>query len=293
METELWPNLIHACAAKNVPVVVANARLSERSAAGYRRLAGLVQPMLSEVSVVAAQSARDAELFVALGALPERVHVAGSIKFDIHLPASLVEQAQVLRRCFGVERGVWIAASTHEGEELQVLDAYARVLYTVPDCLLVLVPRHPERFAAVAAMCRKRGYSTVQRTDAPASCTDVDVFIGNTMGELALFYAACDVAFVGGSLVDVGGHNMLEPAAIGVPVLFGPFLHNFADIAERLLENGAAEQVESTAALAREVVRYLGDANLRQSSGDRARRFVEQNRGALARVMDLVDAQLG
>jgi len=292
METELWPNLFAACARRGVPVLLANVRLSSRSARGYRRVAALSAEMLSRVRIIAAQSQPDATRLLALGADPQAVHVTGSVKFDVRLPASLREQAQVLRRRFGTERSVLIAASTHEGEDEQVLEAYGHVLQGNPTCLLVLVPRHPERFAAAAALARRRGYATALRSRAPARFDGVDVFVGDSMGELPLFYAASDVAFVGGSLVPVGGHNMLEPAALGLPVLFGPHLFNFAEIGRRLLEAGAAWQVSGPRELGERAASLLADANLRHNVGDRGRQFVEANRGALERMLCLVEREL-
>jgi len=292
METELWPNLFAACAARGIPLVLANVRLSERSARGYRRVGALSAGMLACVNAIAAQSQADAARMLALGADAAAVQVTGSIKFDLHLPASLREQAQVLRREFGTERSVFIAASTHEGEDVQVLDAFARILRAIPRCLLVLVPRHPERFAAAAALSRKRGYATATRSRPPRRYDDVDVFVGDSMGELPLFYAASDVAFVGGSLVPTGGHNMLEPAALGLPVLFGPHVFNFSEISRMLLDVGAAWQVADARALGERALALLEDANLRHNVGDRGRQFVERNRGALERLMTIIDQQL-
>jgi 3-deoxy-D-manno-octulosonic-acid transferase len=289
METELWPNILHICAARAIPVLLANVRLSEQSAAGYRRVASTMRAMLSGVSLIAAQTRDDAERLIALGADADKVRVTGNTKFDVKLPASLSEEAQVMRRCFGVDRGVWIAASTHEGEEEQVLTAFERVRAEVSDSLLVLVPRHPERAGAVAALCKKRGYSVVTRTRSPESCADAQVFVGDTMGELPLFYAASDVAFVGGSLVREGGHNMLEPAALGVPVIFGPHVFDVAEISARLVEAGAGRKVRDARELGGQVVKFLGDANLRHTAGAEGRRFVEGNRGALNLVMGLVE----
>ena len=290
METELWPNILHQCARRGVPVLLANARLSEQSAASYRRIGATARRMLSSIACIAAQTRQDAERLVSLGARPERVRVTGNTKFDVRLPASLSEEAQVLRRCFGVDRGVWIAASTHDGEEQQVLEAFQRVLSELPDSLLVLVPRHPERAQSVAALARKAGYAAVMRSESPGSCAGVGVFVGDTMGELPLFYAASDVAFVGGSLVPEGGHNMLEPAALGIPVVFGPHVHDVAEISERLEEAGAGVRVTGSEGLAAAVVRYMRDANLRHVAGQRGLEFVQQNRGALNLVMELVDA---
>jgi 3-deoxy-D-manno-octulosonic-acid transferase len=289
METELWPNILHQCSRQRIPVLLANARLSERSAASYRRVASTARQMLASVSCIAAQTQQDAARLVSLGARPERVRVTGNTKFDVRLPASLGEEAQVLRRCFGVDRGVWIAASTHDGEEQQVLQAFETVREALPDSLLVLVPRHPDRAASVAALARKSGHVTVTRSESPASCVDASVFIGDTLGELPLFYAASDVAFVGGSLVQEGGHNMLEPAALGVPVLFGPYVHDVVEISERLTQAGAGRKVNDMGELGAAVVEYMQDANLRHVAGQRGRKFVEENRGALTLVMELVD----
>jgi len=290
METELWPNILHQCARREVPVLLANARLSEQSAASYRRIASTARRMLSSIACIAAQTRQDAERLVSLGARPDRVRVTGNTKFDVRLPASLNEEAQVLRRCFGVDRGVWIAASTHDGEEQQVLAAFESILSAIPDSLLVLVPRHPERALGVAALARRNGHAVVMRSENPASCADAGVFIGDTMGELPLFYAASDVAFVGGSLVREGGHNMLEPAALGIPVVFGPHVHDVVEISERLEQAGAGTRVENSEGLAAAVVGYMRDANLRHVAGQRGRDFVKQNRGALNLVMELVDA---
>jgi 3-deoxy-D-manno-octulosonic-acid transferase len=289
METELWPNILHQCSRQRIPVLLANARLSERSAASYRRVASTARQMLASVSCIAAQTRQDAARLVSLGARPERVRVTGNTKFDVRLPASLGEEAQVLRRCFGVDRGVWIAASTHDGEEQQVLQAFETVREALPDSLLVLVPRHPDRAASVAALARKSGHVTVTRSESPASCVDASIFIGDTLGELPLFYAASDVAFVGGSLVQEGGHNMLEPAALGVPVIFGPYVHDVVEISERLTQAGAGRKVNDMGELGAAVVEYMQDANLRHLAGQRGRKFVEENRGALTLVMELVD----
>ena len=288
-ETELWPNLFHHCRRRSIGLLIVNARLSARSAAGYARLGGLARELLSNVSAFAVQSEDDAARLVALGAPRERMSVTGSVKFDIRLPASLFEQAQALRRAWGVERSVWIAASTHEGEDEHVLDAFELVRGEFPDTLLVLGPRHPERFEKVIALCRGREFLTAHRSNSPVSFEDVDVLVGDTMGELPLFYAAADVAFVGGSLVPIGGHNMLEPAALGVPIVFGPHIFNFADIGRKLVEAHAGMQIESAQALAEQVNIYLSDANLRHATGQKARDFVERNGGAGDRVLVLVE----
>lgn len=288
VETELWPNYLAACVRRGIPCVLANARLSQRSARGYRRLGTLSRGMFNQLAAVAAQTREDAARVIDLGTPADRVRVTGSVKFDLRLPASLWEQAQVLRRALGVDRDVWIAASTHEGEDDAVLGAFAELRHHRPEALLMLVPRHPERFARVAALARRRGWETALRTGDPATWPQAAVFIGDTMGELPLFYAAADVAFVGGSLVPVGGHNLLEPAALGLPVVMGPHLFNFAEISRLMVERGAAVVVHDGNALARVVGRWLEDANLRHQTGERGRRVVEENRGALQRLVRLV-----
>ncbi len=287
METEIWPNLFAACAGAGVPVVLANARMSARSAAGYRLVGQLTAATLRNVTVIAAQSDADAARLVALGAPPERVQVTGSVKFDARMPASLHERAAPLRREFGVNRPVLIAASTHAGEEEAVLGAWQQVRAALPEALLVLVPRHPERGTRVAELCRARGLRCVARS-AGGSAAGVDVYLGDTLGELPLLYAAADVAFVGGSLVPVGGHNMLEPAALGLPVLTGPHTFNFAAVAATLKAAGALEEVADSAELATRLSAYLDDASLRARVGDAARAVVAANRGAIDRLEAIV-----
>ena len=290
METEIWPNLFHHCHRRGIPIILANARLSQRSAAGYGRFARFTRETLEYISVIAAQGEADAERFIALGADPDRVSVTGSIKFDVKLPASLREQAEVLRRDWGVDRPIWIAASTHEGEEELILEAFALLRRQVPNCLLVLVPRHPERFSRVAALCARRGYRIVQRSEGCPCAPDTDIFIGDTMGELPLFYAASDVAFVGGSLVPVGGHNPLEPAALGLPILTGPHVFNFEEITRMLREAGALWLVRDAQELAAALETYFRDASLRHANGEKGRMVVENNRGALHRLLEIVTA---
>lgn len=291
METEVWPNLLALCEQRGVPAILANARMSEKSARGYARLGAFARQTFARISLVAAQSPADAERFLGLGALPERVRVTGSIKFDVRLPASLQEQAEVLRRGWG-GRPAWVAASTREGEDEQVLEAHRRILQELPQALLVLVPRHPERFDRVAQLCRREGFS-VERRSTEAFCSpETQIFLGDTMGELPQFLAAADVAFVGGSLVATGGHNVLEPAALGLPVVFGPHMFNFAMASRMLLAEGAARQVARSSELAEVVLEWLSDASLRARFGERGLQVVEANRGALDRLYDIVSERL-
>lgn len=293
METELWPNTLRICAERSIPVVLANARLSERSARGYARFPGVVGPMLGRIGAIAAQARPDADRFLALGVPGERVQVTGSLKFDVPLPASLREQAEALRRQWGVDRSVWVAASTHEGEEKRVLEAFDRLLQHCPGSLLVLVPRHPERFARVLALARRKGFRVVQRTRAGEDATQAQVFLGDTMGELPLFFAAADVAFVGGSLVPTGGHNLLEPAVLGVPVLFGPHVFNFAEVSSMLMERGAGRQVRGARELAALVCELFQDPDRRHAMGESGREVVVENRGALERLTAVLEPYLG
>ena len=292
METELWPNLFHACHQDDIPLLLINARLSVRSVAGYRKVRSLAEQTLALVTEIAAQGEMDAARFESLGADARRITITGNLKFEQRLPPSLLERAEVLRRDWGVGRPVWIAASTHEGEDELVLDVFRTLRKRYRDCLLVLVPRHPERFGYVAELARYRGYNTVLRSERQPCTPETAVFIGDTMGELTLFYAASDVAFVGGSLVHHGGHNMLEPAALGIPVVTGPHVFNFAEITELLLKAGACEKVESTAELTGTVSRWLGDANERHRIGQQGRLTVEKNRGALKTVMAMIERYL-
>jgi 3-deoxy-D-manno-octulosonic-acid transferase len=292
METELWPNLFRACRRKHVPLLLVNARLSDGSLAGYRRFRGLIGKTLEAVTQIAARTPLDAERFRELGADPERIRVSGNLKFEQHLPAGLYERAARLRQEWGANRSVWIAGSTHEGEDELILDVFREVRKEIPHCLLVLVPRHPERFATVAELCRQRGYRSVLRSERLPCEPDTAVFIGDSMGELLMFYAAADVAFVGGSLVDIGGHNMLEPAALGIPVVTGPHVENFAAVCELLMSAGACRQVSNARELRDIVQVWLSDADERHRVGASGRAVVEQNRGALTTVLGMIDACL-
>jgi 3-deoxy-D-manno-octulosonic-acid transferase len=292
VETEIWPNLIYHAKQEGVPTLLANARLSIRSAQGYHRVAGLTREALRNLSMIAPHAEADAERFHTLGARPERIEVTGSIKFDVHLPGSLLERVDVLRREWGGQRPVWIAASTHEGEDELILQAHGIVRQAFGDALLVLVPRHPERFERVGQLVEEAGFSLLRRTQQQPCEEDTAVFLGDTMGELTLFLGASDVAFIGGSLVPHGGHNILEATAQGVAVLFGPHMFNFNEISELYLQHQAAVQIDSVEALAEQVIKWLSDASERSRVGEAGRELVEQNRGALDRLTRLVDRLL-
>ncbi|KNH47194.1 lipid IV(A) 3-deoxy-D-manno-octulosonic acid transferase [Pseudomonas lini] len=287
METELWPNHIHQCAKRGIPVAVANARLSERSAKGYGRFHKLTRPMLAEMSLFAVQTEAEARRFRDLGARPETVEVTGSIKFDLTIDPQLLQRAGELRAQWQAQdRPVWIAASTHEGEDDVVLAAHRRLLANHPDALLILVPRHPERFNPVFELCRQQGFTTVRRSTGEPVTTGTSVLLGDTMGELLFLYALADSAFVGGSLVPNGGHNLLEPAALAKPVLSGPHLFNFLEIAAQLRSAGALAEVDDAESLALAVQRLFELPSDAQRMAEAGLKVMRTNQGALQRLLE-------
>lgn len=291
METELWPNTLAACRAREMPVLLLNARLSRHSAAGYRRFGLLTRPMLRALTEAGIQSRAEAERFQTLGLRPEATHITGNIKFDLTLENSARARSAELRRQWQGEppRPVWVAASTHAGEDEIILEAQARIeRESALAPLLVLVPRHPERFEAVVQLCRERGFVTARRSDERPPGPEVQVLVGDIMGELLTLYGAADLAFVGGSLVPNGGHNLIEPAAWGRPVLSGPSLFNFAEV-ERLLSGaGALKTVSDEGELADAVLELLELDELRSARGQAAREVAEANRGALEKTLALI-----
>jgi 3-deoxy-D-manno-octulosonic-acid transferase len=291
METELWPNLFYECKRIGVPLVLANARLSLKSVSRYRRLGRLFRGIFSATTLIAAQSAEDAERFIAIGAVKGTTRVVGNLKFDLD-PGMAAEQGRALRSQYWRERPTWIAGSTHAGEEEQVLAAHAALRAEVPSALLLLVPRHPERFGSVADLLERRGLRFERRSSGRPVPPETPALLVDTVGELAALYASADVAFVGGSLVPIGGHNLLEPAALGLPVLTGPSNSNGQDIAQLLMQQGAAVQVADAQELAECLRRLFDDAQLRRRTGDIARRVVELNRGSVARLLELIEPLL-
>ena len=290
METEIWPNLITHGHRTGVPLIYTNVRLSQRSFEGYYRFRSLFAPILRKVTHFAVQSQADAKRLIDLGADEDVVEVTGSIKFEIDLLASALEAAQSVRRDLGVDRTVWVAGSTHENEESQVLDAFIEARAEHPDLLLVLVPRHPERFNAVFRLCNRYDCTTLQRTQFPGALPeDTDVYLVDTMGELMLMIAAADFAFIGGSLVPTGGHNVLEACAASRAVIFGPHMFNFQEISDMVLARGAGVQVMDTAELADVAMKLATDPVLRDQYGSAGREFVEENRGALDTITRRVE----
>ncbi|MBL1376133.1 lipid IV(A) 3-deoxy-D-manno-octulosonic acid transferase [Zobellella iuensis] len=291
METELWPNLLHACGRRRLPVLVLNARLSARSAARYRRFHGIFRLLSANITHLACQHRDDAERFAGLGVPRERLSVTGSVKFDIEYGEAVVEQGRQLREQLGAQRPLWIAASTHEGEDDQLLTVHRQLLQRHPDALLLLVPRHPQRFDQVAELVTRQGLALCRRTEGNPG-PQTQVYLGDTMGELPLMLAAADIAFVGGSLIERGGHNLLEPAALGKPVLTGPSTFNFGDISRQLLDAGGARIIADGGELATALEQLFADTEQARAMGRRARAVVATNKGALARTQALIQDQL-
>ena len=305
LETELWPNLLHQAQRTGVPVLIASARVSKRSAGRYQRVPGLLRAVLAAGVWIGAQTEADAQRFAALGVPPARVSVVGNIKFDRALAPDVTERGAQLRARYGAGRPVWVAGSTHAGEEPIVLAAHRQLLGQQPSALLILAPRYPQRFAAAAAAISAQGFRCLRRSanaagdDAPrgnapgiapgAAVGDYQVLLLDTLGELADFYAAADVAFVGGSLVPIGGHNLLEPAALGLPVLSGPEQFNAPQVAEALGAQGALTLVHDAAELSAALARLLSDQQARAQQGAAGRAVIDANRGALGRLLQLIE----
>jgi 3-deoxy-D-manno-octulosonic-acid transferase len=284
METELWPNLVRACNKHATPVYLVNARLSEKSARGYRWLAPLTRATLRGLAGIAAQTEDDARRFEALGA--EKVSVTGNIKFDRLVPEDMQGLGKRFRAQFGTNRPVFLAASTREGEETLILDALAR--HPVPGLLIVIVPRHPQRFGSVAELIARRGLRYQRRSENRLVEPDCQVVLGDSMGELFAYYAACDLAFVGGSLLPLGGQNLLEACAVGTPVLIGPHTFNFAEITRLALTADAALRIDDAAALAEAVATLLRDPARRQAMGAAGIQFAQAHRGATQRTLQIL-----
>jgi 3-deoxy-D-manno-octulosonic-acid transferase len=293
METELWPNTVAACYKRQIPVILANARLSEKSARGYGRVSGLSRPMFSQLTAVAAQHGDDGARFTALGLPEANLYISGNIKFDLDLNAQLRQSAETLRQQWSgaSQRSILLAASTHRGEDEIILQAFSLIKQSIDNALLVLVPRHPERFNPVADLCLDAGYSLARRSSND-QVEPVDILLGDTMGELMTFFGACDIAFVGGSLVANGGHNMIEPAAWGKPTLSGLSVFNFAEVSRLLAEAGGLTLVEDADVLAKTVIELFENPDQAQQMGQQAQSVAEANRGALDKLLTVIDNSL-
>lgn len=291
LETELWFNLIAECKRRKVPLLLVNARLSEKSAQGYARIPQLTEQALRALSGIAAQTEADAERLQSLG--ERRVRVLGNLKFDVKPPADAVERGDCLRKQFGAVRPVFLAASTREGEEQLVLDALAEV--HLPHLLTVIVPRHPQRFDEVATLLERRGLKYVRRSQLQGEMTvaeDVAVVLGDSMGEMFAYYASCDVAFIGGSLLPFGGQNLIEGAIMGKPVIVGPHTYNFAAVAEQAVQQGAAMRVQDAHELGQAVRRLLEDDKLREATAHAALAFSRSAGGTAEKIADMLKPYL-
>jgi 3-deoxy-D-manno-octulosonic-acid transferase len=292
VETEIWPNLYFACQRRKIPLMIVNARLSDRSLRGYKVMRAMVRSALICVRMIAAQSRTDAARYRLLGADPHKIVVTGNMKFDMPIPKGAVEAGQVMREHWGPRRPVWIAASTHEGEEIAVLEAHLHVLKRLPDALLLLAPRHPERFRLVEHAARSLGYRVATHSGDAVPGSSHQVFVIDAMGQLMPFFAASDVAFVGGSLVPIGGHNVLEPAALSVPVLVGPHTFNFEKITRSLIQQGGADRVAGTSELGPAALKLLLDSERRAQMGQAAQLVFERERGAVKCIVEMIDGVL-
>lgn len=291
METELWPNWLHHLKSKNIPVILANARLSEKSARKYLKLPSLSRQMMAAFKLVMPVNEKDAKRFIDLGVEPSRSVVTGNIKFD-----------QVFENHSGEsfytdwERDpaqlVWLAASTHKGEDEVLLQAHRRVLESLPTAKMIIVPRHPERFDEVSSLVENMGLTCHRRSQPESWNPQSQVMVGDSMGELMLAYKLSDIAFVGGSLVPIGGHNMIEPASLAKPVLSGPYVHNFSEVYLELQNQGGAKTVSTAEEIADAVVELMNDDKQRLLMGQRAQAMVEQSRGALAKTINQLEAFL-
>lgn len=288
METELWPNTLHCVAKRNIPITVINARLSERSCRRYQRFQSVFHLLSCHISQLLCQYQSDADRFLRLGIDRHKISVTGSIKFDITVTDEIRQQGQALREQLGQNRPIWIAASTHQGEDEICLEAHRQLLNHYPDALLILVPRHPERFNPVALLCQAQGFTVSRRTKAPIERTQV--YLGDTMGEMLTLMNAADVCFMGGSLLGdkVGGHNLVEPAALGMPILTGHSYYNFYDIVHLLRKNDAIQLCNDENDIYKHLVNLFSSNVLLKRKGGNALKVFNDNRGAIERTMNIL-----
>ncbi len=288
VETEIWANLFHACEKNQIPLYLINARLSEKSVRGYQKIPSLAIPALNAITICATQSETDKARFIQIGAKPENVENLGNIKFDITITNDVLSDGYALKNQLFKNRFVFLAASTHDGEEVLLFDAYKNLKKHIPELLLAIAPRHPERFAVVKLLAKNTNLKITSRTSNQPCENETDVFLIDTLGELKLFYATADIAFVGGSFAPIGGHNVLEPAAVGTPVLFGLEMRNFALIAEKILAAQAAIQCENIIELENKIIELYKQPELRNLLISNGKNFVTQNQGATEKIYQLL-----
>lgn len=291
METEFWPNLLYYTKKNSIPIILANARLSEKSFLGYQKIHFLTKPMLASFTMILTQSNNDADLFLKLGALPDKVKVAGNIKFDLEISETLKKVSLQLQQLIGKDRKILVAASTHEGEEILILGALSKVWQKHPNLLLILVPRHPERFAKVYELCQQSKFNVIRYSEITVENplpANINIIVGDVMGKLLQFFSIADIAFVGGSLVPVGGHNMLEPAVFSLPIITGSYLQNFLAISDLMLAQNAMFKVNNIDELAKKILLLLEDEMLAKNMGIAAKNVFEANKGATKRILGVI-----
>ena len=292
METEIWPNLYRACANNHIPLYVINARLSEKSARGYQKIPSLVNIALASVESIATQTQEDTDRFIGIGANKACVLTLGNIKFDLEVSESVISSGAELKETLFAGRFVWVIASTHKDEEAIFLAIYKQLKLKIPQLLLLIVPRHPERFNDVKLLCIQDQLNVVLRTSGEPVTQSTDIYLVDTMGELKLLYASSDVAFVGGSMVPVGGHNILEASVIGVPVMFGPYMTNFKEISRRVIEQQAAIQCNTSNEVIDNLLSLYQHVDQRTTLIARGKQFIQQNQGAINRIYALLSEHL-
>jgi 3-deoxy-D-manno-octulosonic-acid transferase len=293
VETEIWPNLYHYCGNHKIPLYLINARLSERSTGRYKKIPSLIHPTLTNLKMVATQTEEDTQRFAAIGVPKEKLITSGNIKFDVEISQEIIEEGMLFKSHAFSGRFVWLAASTHRGEEQLCLDIYKELKDSIPGILLIIVPRHPERFDEVRNLCERNQLNVVNRTSKNPCKTITDVYLADTMGELKLLYAATDLAFIGGSMVEVGGHNLLEATAAGVPVMFGPYMANFKEIAEKVVAYEAAIACPDKEALTRTIEQLYSDTIRRSVLVENGKKFLQKNRGVTEKLVGLISRDFG
>jgi 3-deoxy-D-manno-octulosonic-acid transferase len=292
METEIWPNLFRFCQKKGIPIVVANARLSELSLKGYKWVQSLARMAVNNTKYVAAQTNTDAERMIRLGCDADKIYVVGSLKFDIIIEDDIREKGKTISNHFKKDRLIWIAASTHQDDEKELIGAYIHLKQKYPQLLLIVVPRHPERFQITTQAFKSKGFNTQLRSECQLCDEDADVFIVDSMGEMLEFYAASDIAFVGGSIANIGGHNVLEAAVFELPVLVGPNTHNFAEITQLLHDCGGSKLVRTADDIIIYMQSLIENPEVREQMGKAAFELVQKNRGAVQLTMKLIENAL-
>jgi len=289
METELWPNMLAVLKKNDIPSVFVNARLSARSAKSYLKIKKTVRRMMQNITQIIVQNKDDGQRFVGLGLDQNKLTIAGNIKFDMPVPEGIAEKAKDMANHLGKgDRPMWVVASTHEGEEALILKSFANIKKDIPNCLLCLVPRHPDRFDHVYNLCQNAGFKVGRRSQENPLDAECDIAIGDSMGEMMVYYAAADVTFVGGSLIPIGGHNLIEPALLSLPILTGPNMQNFLELKNLMVAADAVIICDNENIVADQVIDILKNPEQAKALGQRAEQVAEDNRGALEKHLDKI-----